>query len=211
MARGGGRSPVLLWTGLFGAPLFVLSLIVFGALNPGYHHSHMAVSRLGALDVPWNLGFAFFGLLIPGLLIAGVAFELRRAEEAAGARTRSSSGLLLYGVMTGLTALPADFERMFQSPWTWGHAFFVTVPPLLFFAAIPGCARSLRVLGASRAAITVFVVLGYLPAAQLVLYGILVNTPGLVQRLMIVTSHLSIAWLSWLLLRVRREKVDRLS
>ncbi len=207
--RTGNRNSVLLWAGLLAAPLFVLSVSVAGSLNPGYRHSHGAISRLGALGAPWNLGFAFFGLLLPGLLTAGVAFELRRAGQAVGAKTHAGTGLLVYGAMTGLTAIPADFERMFQSPWTWAHAFFVMASPLVLFAVIPGCARSLRVLGASRASAAMFTVLGYLPALEFLLYGILVNAPGLVQRLMIVTGHLSTAWLSWALLAIRREPKPR--
>jgi hypothetical protein len=72
------------------------------------------------------------------------------------------------------------------------------------FAAIPGCARSLRELGVSVRDRRIFVVLGYLPAAEFLLYGALSNMPGLVQRLMIVTVHLAMAWLSWTLLRTSR-------
>ena len=193
-----------LWFGLLGAPFFLTSLLVFGALNPGYRHSQAAVSRLGAFGAPWFLAFDFLGLLIPGLLTAGVALGLRRSERAAGAVTRSSGGLLLFGVMFGLAAIPADYREMFRSPWTWLHTFFVTVPPLIYFAAIPGCARSLRRLGVSRFAAGVFFVLGYLPLAEFSLYGVLGDRRGLVQRLTIVTVHLGIAWLSWTLLGIER-------
>ena len=77
------RGMGLLWAGLLGAPLFILSLVVFGGLTPGYNHSHSAVSRLGAFGAPLFWLFDLVGLFLPGLLIAGVAFELRRAEEAA--------------------------------------------------------------------------------------------------------------------------------
>jgi hypothetical protein len=133
-----------------------------------------------------------------------VAVELRRAEAAAKSVTRSSAGLIVFGLMQALTAIPADFHAMFRSPWTVAHAFFVTVPPLLLFAVVRGCGRSLMALGASRASARVFMLLGYLPLAEFFLYGLAKDSPGLVQRLMIVTVHASAAWLSWVLMRITR-------
>ena len=156
-----GKSPFpcrreLLAAGLCGAPLFVLSVIVFGLLNPGYSHAHRAVSRLGGMDAPLFWAFDLIGLFVPGLLIAGVAIELRRAERDAGVVTWSSAGLVWFGFMHALTAIPADFQRMFKSPWTWAHAFFAIVPAFLFFLVIHGCGRSLSALDAPRWRVRVF-------------------------------------------------------
>ena len=203
------NSPVLLWAGLFGAPLFIASLWFFGSLNPDFRHATRAVSRLGALGAPWFVGFDIFGLFIPGQIIAGVGLELRRAELGAGARSRSSLGLIVFGFMQALTAVPADFEKMFHSPWTWIHAFFVTAPILLLFAVLPGCFRSMRRLGATRVNGGVFLLLGYLPVAEFLLYGLLPSKPGLVQRLMIITVHCTIAWLSYFLFEVRERSSTR--
>jgi hypothetical membrane protein len=197
------RGRGLLWAGLLGAPLFILSLIAFGSLDPNYSHAHRAVSRLGAFGAPLFWLFDFFGLFLPGLCIAGVAVELRRAERAARKPvTWSSAGLIAFGFMQALTAVPADFQHMFQSPWTMAHAFFVTAPVLLFFLSVWGCGRSLARLGASRSAVGVFRVLGYLPIAEFLLYGVMKDAPGLVQRLTIVTVHASSAWLSWVLIGI---------
>ena len=205
------RGRGLLWAGLLGAPLFILSLIVFGRLTPGYSHSHSAVSRLGAFGAPLFWLFDLIGLFLPGLFIAGVAVELRRAEAARDSLTWSSTGLLVFGLTQALTAVPADFQRMFQSPWTTAHAFFVTVPVLLFFLVVWGCGRSLSSLGASRSAVGMFRVLGYLPIAEFLLYGLVKDAPGLVQRLMIITVHASSAWLSWVLIGILKESVLRKS
>ena len=190
--------------GLLGAPVFVASLLLFGALTPGFSQLHKAVSELGALGTPWGLWFDFFGLLIPGLLVVATARELRRRLRSRGIRTRSATLLLVFAWMFALTAVPADLGSMFKSPWTWAHACFVLGNAPILFAAIPGCARSLRELGASVRDRRMFVVLGYLPAAEFLLYGALSNMPGLVQRLMIVTVHLAMAWLNWTLLRTSR-------
>jgi hypothetical membrane protein len=201
-----------LWAGLLGAPLFILSLIVFGRLTPGYSHAHSAVSRLGAFGAPMFWVFDLAGLFLPGLFIAGVAVELRRAEMARKSVTWSSGGLIAFGLMQALTAIPADFQRMFQSPWTLAHTFFVTVPVLLFFLVVGGCGRSLSTLGASPSSAGIFRLLGYLPIAEFFLYGVVKDSPGLVQRLMIVTVHASSAWLSWVLLGMlkgRAVKSDR--
>jgi hypothetical membrane protein len=180
-------------------------LIIFGSLTPGYSHAHSAVSRLGAFGAPLFWLFDFVGLFLPGLFIAGVAVELRRAEEARKSVTWSSAGLLAFGLMQALTAVPADFQRMFQSPWTIAHAFFVTVPVLLFFLVVWGCGRSLLNLGASRSAVGVFRLLGFLPIAEFMLYGVVNDSPGLVQRLMIITVHASSAWLSWVLIGILKD------
>ena len=111
--------------------------------------------------------------------------------------------------MQALTAVPADFQRMFQSPWTMVHTFFVTVPVLLFLLVVWGCGHSLLNLGASRSAAGVFRLLGYLPIAEFLLYGVLKDSPGLIQRLMIITVHASSAWLSWVLIGILKEQSDR--
>lgn len=206
MSSQNSSSLVRLRAGLLGGPLFVASLLIFGSLEPGFSHFHQAVSELGAWGVRWSLCFDFFGLFLPGLLAFGVAWELRRMLRQAGARARSATGLMIWATMIALTAVPADFERKFDSPWTWVHAFFVLGNALVFFAVIPGCAMSLRILGASKAATMTFVLLGYLPLAEIPLYALLPNTPGIVQRLMILTTLLAVTWLSWVLLRLRRNQ-----
>lgn len=203
------RGVGLLWAGLLGGPLFILSLIVFGSLTPGFSHAHSAVSRLGAFGAPLFWLFDLVGLFVPGLLIAGVALELRRAEAARASVTRSSAGLLAFGLMQAMTAVPADFNRMYDSRWTIAHAFFVTVPVLLFFSVVWGCGRSLLNLGASGSAAGVFRLLGFLPIAEFLLYGVVKDSPGLVQRLMIVTVHASSAWLSWVLLGTVKDRAGR--
>lgn len=203
------RGRGLLWAGLLGAPLFLLSLVVFGRLTPDYSHAHTAVSRLGAFGAPMFWAFDLVGLFLPGLFIAGVAVALRRAEVARKSVTWSSGGLLAFGLMQALTAIPADFQRMFQSPWTLAHTFFVTAPVLLFFLVIGGCGRSLLTLGASGSAVGIFKLLGYLPIAEFLLYGVARDSPGLVQRLMIVTVHACSAWLSWILIGILKDDADR--
>lgn len=202
----------LLYLGFLSGPLFAVSLIVFGRLEPGYSHYTKSVSELGGLRVRFGLAFGFFGLLLPGLMAAGVAFELRRLLQAARVGSRSSAVLIVFCVMNALTMIPADFSLMWESPWTWAHAFFALGSPLVFFAAIPGCAWSLRALGASKVSTGVFVVLGYLPLAEFLLYGPLHATPGIVQRLTILTIHAATAWLGWILLglhQTEHSKVQR--
>jgi hypothetical membrane protein len=207
----GLRGRGLLWVGLLSGPLFLAALFVFGNLNPGYSHLHNAVSRLGAFGAPLFWLFDLVGLFVPGLLIAGVALQLRRAESFRGFKTWSSAGLIAFGLMQSLAAIPADFARMYRSPWTIAHAIFVLAPILLFFVVVPGCARSLRRLGASRGAAAVFLCLGYLPAAEFLLYGV-TSTPGLVQRLMILTVHACSGWLSWVLIGLfKQDQPERTS
>lgn len=203
MRTTGRQDAIVLGAGLAAPLLFAGSLALFGALTPGYSHLHRAVSELGAVGAPWGPWFGVFGFLVPGLLGAVVAAELRRRLRAAGAGTGWATGLLVYTAMMALTVVPADFERKFASPLTWAHAVFVMGAPLVFFTVIPGCARALKALGASRTSIGVFWFLGYLPVAEFFLYGLLPNTPGLVQRLLIFTVHLALAWMGVTLFRTR--------
>ena len=69
----------LLGGGFLCASLFVASLMFFGSLEPGYSNATKAVSELGALGVRVGPWFDFFGLLLPGLLVTGVAWEFRRS------------------------------------------------------------------------------------------------------------------------------------
>jgi hypothetical membrane protein len=200
------QGAIALRAGLWGGPVFLASLLVFGALTPGYSHLHQAVSRLGGWDNPWGLWFDLFGLFIPGLLAIGVAIELRRRLQALKASTHWATGLLIYGAMLALTAVPADFSRMFKSPWTWAHAIFVLGNGLVLLTVVPGCAKALKTLGASSTAAKIFFTLGYLTAAEFLLYGILPHTPGLVQRLMILTAHCTTAWMSWTILSLARPR-----
>jgi hypothetical membrane protein len=202
MRTPGNQGAIALRAGLWGGPLFVTSLLVFGALTPGYSHLHQAVSRLGAWDNPWGLWFDLSGLFIPGLFAVGVAAELHRRLRVLNAKTRWATGLIIYGAMMALTAVPADFSRMFQSPWTWAHAFFVLGNGLVLFTVIPGCTKALKTLGASGSSAKIFFVVGYLTAAEFLLYGVLPHTPGLIQRLMIFTAHCAISWMSWTMLRL---------
>ncbi len=202
------QGTLVLRAGLWGGPLFLASLLVFGALTPGYSHLHKAVSRLGAWDNPWGLWFDLCGLFIPGLFVVGVAVELRRRLRVIQANTRWATGLVIFGAMFALTAVPADFLRMFQSPWTWAHAFFVLGNGLVLFAVIPGCTKALRTLGAPNASARLFFILGYLTAAEFLLYALLPHIPGLVQRLMILTAHGAISWMSWTMLRLPLRKTE---
>ncbi|HVZ64092.1 MAG TPA: DUF998 domain-containing protein [Lacunisphaera sp.] len=205
------QGAIVLCAGLAGGPLFLCSLAVFGALTPGYSHWHQAVSRLGAWGMPWGLWFDLFGLLLPGLSAVGVALELRRQLRALQADTRWATAMAGFGIMLAFTAVPADFHNMFRSAWTWVHAFFVLGNGLVWLVVIPGCTQVLRTLGATRAAATMFFALGYLTAAEFLLYGLLPHAPGLVQRLMILTTHAAVAWMSWTMLHLpqpRRAPTD---
>jgi len=199
---------VALRAGLWGGPVFLASLLVFGALTPGYSHEHRAVSQLGAWGRPWGIWFDLFGLLIPGAFTVGVAAEFRRRLRMLTANTRWATGLVIFSAMFALTAVPADFSRMFQSPWTWIHALCVLGSPVVLFVVIPGCTTALNTLRAPGTSRKTFLILGYLPAAELLLYFVFPHTPGLVQRLMILTVHSAMSWMSWTMLHLPSRAFD---
>lgn len=194
-----------LYAALGSAPLFIASLWSFGSQLPGYSHRTDAVSELGGLGVPVGPQFDIFGLLAPGLLSLLAVWEFRRIALSRGIGTRWISVLLAFTVMISLTSIPADFRLMFASPWTWIHALFVLGNPLLLFIAVPGCAAAMKQLGVTSGARWTFIGLGYLPLAEFALYVFML--PGLVQRLMIVSTYLCIAWLGFVLARQINDRV----
>lgn len=88
------------------------TIVVMAALRTdGYSHLHQAVSELGSLDAPHNAVFNLLGYGLPGLLIAGFVYGLKR-QAFAGARLwpfvlLAGSGLF----MTLAGVFPMDMEN----------------------------------------------------------------------------------------------------
>lgn len=144
-----------------GALLFFAGVLGFGAMLEGYSQVLHPVSLLGATGVPRAQAFNLLAFVLPGLLAALVAMELRaRLPVQAGWAARLGTQLLLLSAL-GLAAMgllpldPQDLEseesRMHGTAWMgWIIAFVLGTAALAVglarkrlarrFAAISGAA-----------------------------------------------------------------------
>lgn len=126
--------PLLAYLAIAALLLFGASVWGFGAALPGYSQMLHPVSLLGATGVRHALAFNLLAYVLPGLVAALVAIELRaRLQAGAGWWSRLGTQLLLLSalgmVAMGLLPLdPQDLEsessRMHGTAWMgWLIAF----------------------------------------------------------------------------------------
>jgi hypothetical membrane protein len=184
--------------GILAAPWWILSMLVFGALQPGYSHLYNAASELGAFGARNPLAMNFLCFFLTGVFVAlsGLGFvdylKLRGESKAAG------WWVFMLGVMLAGAAVPADMELYFQSPWTVLHAFFVLLAVIPFLIAVWKTHSVLRRLGEQSWFLNYF---PWLIVPTFALHGFL-NQGGLVQRLTILVVLIWVGVLSWHLLRL---------
>ena len=140
------RTPVwTAWAGVLAAVLFTASLAGFAALRTdGYSHGTKAVSELGAIGAPNALAFNVLGFMLPGLLVAVLAFGLHRMLRASG---KAGSGPLLLA-LSGLFfacagVFPADMAAR-SSPTSMLHLAAAMGAGLLFSTAVFPLGAALR-------------------------------------------------------------------
>lgn len=94
---GRGMTRAALHAGWLCGAAFVVALLAFGWLQPGYSHSLHPVDVLGAGGVANARGWNAFGVALPGLLLAVFAVALQRSLHAweVGAVARIGGWLLM--------------------------------------------------------------------------------------------------------------------
>lgn len=189
-------SKYLSYAGILAAPWWLVSIGVFGFIEPNYSHLYKAVSELGAFGASNWIAMNVFCLFTTGIwiVLAGVSFRI--ISKKSDVSTSASTWVILTGVMFAGTAIPADMELYFESPWTIAHAFFVLFGVIPFFVAAWQTPKALRKLGIESRFIS------YFPLAMIptfALHGI-VSQGGLVQRLTILILLAWVSYLSWVLL-----------
>ncbi len=126
--------PLLPWAAIAALLLFGASVWGFGAALPGYSQTLHPVSLLGATGVRHALAFNLLAYVLPGLVAALVAIDLRaRLPAGAGWWSRLGTQLLLLSALgmiaMGLLPLdPQDLEsassRLHGTAWMgWLIAF----------------------------------------------------------------------------------------
>lgn len=186
----------LSYAGILAAPWWLVSIGVFGYIEPNYSHLYKAVSELGAFGASNWIAMNVCCLFATGILVVLAGFSFRVISTSADVSISASTWVILTGVMFAGTAIPADMELYFESPWTIAHAFFVLFGVIPFFVAAWKTPKTLRKLGIESRFIS------YFPLAMIptfALHGI-VEQGGLVQRLTILILLVWVSYLSWVLL-----------
>jgi hypothetical membrane protein len=166
------------------------SMILFGALHPGYSHLRQYVSELGATGAPHALFMSSAGLLLSGVLTMAFALGVARVAAAVRMRTLTCVLVLIVGVGRSLAGLfPCDPGCAFPPETVSARIHNVvgvtallcgTFAPLAFARGV----KSLGPLWIHRLSI----LLGVIPLG-LMLLGILLGPhapfAGLLQRLVL--------------------------
>lgn len=183
---------LLPWAGPLAAVSFGGALIGFGAALGGFSHARHPAALLGADGIAHSLAFNLMGFVLPGLLAAWVAVDLRQQVASARWQWRIGAQLLMLSALAfaaqGL--LPMDMQRL-DGPqssyhtlaWTLWWMAFVPGGALLAYASNgqPGRVGMVRLTWLATAIVLLAVLFpaGHVP-------------PGAMQRLAFA------AWLLWL-------------
>ncbi len=181
------------WLGVAASVLFAAALLGFGAALQGYSQAMHPVSVLGAKGVPHALGFNLLGFVLPGVLAAAAALDLRRRLPAGtGWSARIGVQLVLLSAVgfaaLGLLSLdPADLHNdassLHATAWMlWWVAF---VPGAVLIAGGLRGHVGARALAGASAVAALLVLVAALLAVELM-------PAGVAQRLGYA------AWLGWL-------------
>lgn len=117
-----------------GMALFATCVWGFGAALPGYSQALHPVSLLGATDVPRGGAFNLMAFVLPGVIAALVAMDLRRRLPGGSSWwSRLGAQLLLLSALAlvGMGLLPLDLQdlesdagRLHGTAWmAWAVAF----------------------------------------------------------------------------------------
>lgn len=195
-----GMRGVARYAGIAAAVLFALAIAASGAALEGYLHSQYPVALLGAKGFPHALAFNLSAFVLPGMLAAVVAVDLRRRLPGdAGWPLRIGAQLVFLSALgfiaMGLLPLdPADLEsdasRYHGTAWMlWCVAF---IPGACLLAA--GLLR--------RSGWQLFARLSLLTAVLVLVSAFALSSviaAGIAQRLAFG------AWLGWLVLAGLRQ------
>jgi hypothetical membrane protein len=189
-------SKYLQYAGILAAPWFFVSLGVFAFLEPNYSHLYKAVSELGAFGASHWLAMNIFCFFATGVLIVSSGLSFRKRLREANISHDASFWLIATGIMFAGTAIPADMELYFESPWTVVHAFFSLLGIFPFLVAAWKTPGALMMLGIQSKFISYFP-LAFIPTFAM--HGF-VQQGGLIQRTTILILLVWVSYLSWVLI-----------
>ena len=91
--------------------VFMAAAIGFGIVSPDFGHARHPLALLGALGEPHALAFNLLGFVLPGALLAWLAWSLRGAHAEPGWRVRIGLQLVLLLVLGAGSLLPAPLAQ----------------------------------------------------------------------------------------------------
>lgn len=190
---------IFLRAGVISTPWWLITLLLFGALESSYSHLYKAVSELGAFGAANPLAMNVFCFFFTGVLVLFAGIGFKSVLESYSVSVSASFWLIALGVMLADAAVPADFELYFQSPWTLVHAFFVMLGIIPFLIVSWKTHYILKKLKMSSFFISYW---SLLIIPTFLLHGFLAQG-GLVQRLTILIVLSWVSYLSWFLLKYK--------
>lgn len=160
------RTAPLAWAAL---ALWASALLGLGAALEGYSHTTHPIALLGAQGVPRAMAFNIVAFVIPGLLMAAAALELRGGLDARGWPARVGAHLLMLSALAfaaqGVAPLdPGDLD----APASRVHA---TIWSLWWIAYLPGVA--LLSMGSRRLLLLAVIALALAAISAVLLPGAL--------------------------------------
>ena len=198
-----------LHAGWLAGAVFLVALLWFGEIVPGYEHAHMPVSFLGMRGVPlaacWNIA----GFVLPGVLIAWFALSLLAPLQRDGAGMLARLGvwlLLISGLaFAGNGVFPYDLAEP-DGPASKLHVAMLTIALLAFLPAALSLALGMRVQRGWRTLVgpgLLLVLAVLLSVAQRMtdLVPPLHGNPGYAQRITLALYFLWLALASLVALR----------
>lgn len=102
--------------GLAATACFTISLLVFADIYPGYSHATKAISELGAIGAPHQVGWNLLGFMLPGLLLAFHGWGVGQAGHDRIAAVLFS----LAGLSFAATSIPVDMSS-YHLPTSQAH------------------------------------------------------------------------------------------
>jgi hypothetical protein len=192
--------------GVLAAPWWLITVGVFGYLEPDYSHYYKAVSELGAFGASNWIAMNIICQFTTGALVVISGISFRQLSVLTGVSKNASFWLIITGVMLAGAAVPADMELYFKSPWTIAHAFFVMLGVIPFFITAWKTPEVLSLSGVNSKFINYFP-LAIIPAFSLHAF---VEQGGLVQRLTILIVLAWVSYLSWVLFKIEKSHNNKL-
>lgn len=191
-------------TGVLGSLWFVLAVVVFGTLRPGYSHLQQMMSELGEHSAPYALGFNLLGFLPSGALL--VLFGLQLSAWLGRQRLPRGPGLLiaLHGLGMALAAYfscDPGCNPPTPSPLQIGHNLLAAIkfPALVAAAGWLGVALWQRSEQRGLAGYSLATAVTAMGLMGLFVQAVALQQPaGVWQRMFLGVLY---GWLAWLSIR----------
>lgn len=186
---------------IFGTTYFVMS-----SVRPEYSHFTKAVSELGSLDAPDKWWWNGIGYITIGLLISVFAVGLRKSVNPNGGGKLAFWGLLLSGFFMALAGVfPGDFNdresatMLMHTIGSLGSFFFFVIAAFSYPKQFKKSVYWKAAIIPSLVFTVLCILSGFIRTD---------DAPGISQRIGFGFYFLWIAYLGYMLIKMRSEKIE---